>query len=65
MSRCSKFSGHDQSAGVPPDLPLFAAMEEDLNKLRAFFNAADKRRKELEEEGKAYEDGPQVAEVLS
>jgi hypothetical protein len=65
MSRCSKFSGHDQSAGVPPDLPLFAAVEEDLNKLRAFFNAADKRRKELEEEGKAYEDGPLVAEVLS
>jgi len=65
MSRCSKFSGHDQSAGVPPDLPLFADMEEDLNKLRAFFNAADKRRKELEEEGKAYEDGPLVAEVLS
>src|SRR6266436_5786381 len=51
MSRCSKFSGHDQSAGVPPDLPLFLDMEEDLNKLRAFFNAADKRRKELEEEG--------------
>src|SRR6267378_2146909 len=65
MSRYSKFSGHDQSAGVPPDLPLFADMEEDLNKLRAFFNAADKRRKELEEEGKAYEDGPLVAEVLS
>lgn len=38
---------------------------EDLNKLRTFFNAADKRRKELEEEGKAYEDGPLVAEVLS
>jgi AAA domain len=65
MSRCSKFSGHDQSAGVPPDLPLFADMEEDLNKLRTFVNAADKRRKELEEEGKAYEDGPLVAEVLS
>jgi hypothetical protein len=65
MSRCSKFSGHDQSAGVPPDLPLFADMEEDLNKLLAFFNSADKRRKELEAEGKTYEEGPLVAEVLS
>ena len=40
-------------------------MDDDLNRLRTFFNAADKRRKELEEEGKIYEDGPLVAEVLS
>ena len=65
MGRCSKFSGHDQSAGVPPDLPLFSDLEKDLDALRTFFNAADKRRRELEEEGKAYEDGPLIAEVLS
>jgi hypothetical protein len=64
MSRCSKFSGHDQSPGVPPDLPLFSDLEKDLNELRTFFNAADKRRKNLEEEGKTYEDGPLIAEVL-
>ena len=40
-------------------------MEKDLDALRTFFNAADKRRRELEEEGKAYEDGPLIAEVLS
>jgi ABC-type phosphate transport system ATPase subunit len=65
MSRCSKFSGHDQSAGVPPDLPLFSDLEKDLNELRTFFDAADKRRKDLEGEGKTYEDGPLIAEVLS
>ncbi len=27
MTRCSKYSGHDQAAGVPADLPKFADIE--------------------------------------
>ncbi|MCC8968932.1 AAA family ATPase [Bradyrhizobium brasilense] len=64
MTRCSKFSGHDQSVGVPPDLPKFTDIKVDLDKLTAFVTTANARRKALEKEGQLYEDGPMVAEVL-
>ncbi|MHC6157662.1 AAA family ATPase [Bradyrhizobium elkanii] len=64
MTRCSKYSGHDQSIGVPVDLPKWDAIKADLDTLAAFAGAADKRRKALEEEGKAFEKGPMTAAVL-
>lgn len=64
MTRCSKYSGHDQSAGVPADLPKFTEIKADLDKLSAFVAAANTRRKTLEKEGQLYEAGPVAAEVL-
>ena len=64
MTRSSKFSGHDQSIGVPVDLPKWEAIKADLDNLIAFVAVADGRRKALEKEGKAFEDGPMVADVL-
>jgi hypothetical protein len=64
MTRCSKFSGHDQSVGAPADLPKFEVMKTDLEALRSFITASNKRKKVLEEEGKAFEAGPMAAAVL-
>lgn len=64
MTRCSKYSGHDQSAGVPADLPKFAEIKADLDKLSSFVAAANTRRRALEKEGQLYEAGPVAAEVL-
>jgi energy-coupling factor transporter ATP-binding protein EcfA2 len=64
MTRCSKFSGHDQSIEVPADLPKWDTIKADLDTLSAFISAADKRRKALEEEGKVFEKGPVAATVL-
>lgn len=64
MTRCSKYSGHDQSAGVPADLPKFTEIKADLDKLSSFVAAANTRRKTLEREGQLYEAGPVAAEVL-
>lgn len=64
MTRCSKYSGHDQAAGVPPDLPKFADIKADLDKLTSYVTAANTRRKTLEKEGQAYEEGPMTADVL-
>jgi energy-coupling factor transporter ATP-binding protein EcfA2 len=36
MTRCSKYSGHDQAAGVPADLPKFADIRTDFEKLNRF-----------------------------
>lgn len=65
MTRCSKFSGHDQSAGVPAGLPKFADIKADLDKLSSFVAAANARRKALEKEGQVYEAGPIAADVLN
>ena len=64
MTRCSKYSGHDQAAGVPADLPKFADIKADLDKLSSYVKAANNRRKTLEKEGKVYEEGPMMAEIL-
>ena len=64
MTRCSKFSGHDQSVGVPAELPKFDVIKADLDKLSQFVATADGRRKTLEKEGKAFEEGPMAADVL-
>ena len=64
MTRCSKYSGHDQSVGVPADLPKFTEIKADLDKLNTFVTAANTRRKTLEKEGQLYEAGPVAAEVL-
>ncbi len=52
MTRCSKYSGHDQAAGVPADLPKFTEIEADFNKLNSYVVAANTRRKKLEDEGR-------------
>lgn len=64
MTRCSKYSGHDQSAGVPAGLPKFADIKADLDKLTAYVSTANARRKTLEKEGQLYEEGPMAADVL-
>jgi hypothetical protein len=64
MTRCSKHSGHDQSAGVPADLPKFTEIKSDLDRLSAYILAASARRKTLEKEGQVYEEGPMVADIL-
>jgi hypothetical protein len=64
MTRCSKYSGHDHAAGVPADLPKFADVRADFEKLSSFVFAANARRKTLEREGQLYEEGPMVAAVL-
>jgi ABC-type lipoprotein export system ATPase subunit len=64
MTRCSKYSGHDQSAGVPAELPKFDDIRADYEKLNSFVTAANARRSKLEKEGQAYEKGPMVAETL-
>jgi ABC-type transport system involved in cytochrome c biogenesis ATPase subunit len=64
MTRCSKHSGHDQSAGVPADLPKFTEIRADLDKLSFYVTAANVRRKTLEKEGQAYEEGPVAADIL-
>lgn len=64
MTRCSKYSGHDQSAGVPAELPKFEDIRADYEKLNSFVTAANGRRSKLEKEGQAYEKGPMVAETL-
>jgi energy-coupling factor transporter ATP-binding protein EcfA2 len=64
MTRCSKHSGHDQSAGVPADLPKFTEIRADLDKLSSYVTSANARRKALEKEGQAYEEGPMVADIL-
>lgn len=64
MTRCSKFSGHDQSAGVPADLPKFADIKADLDKLTTYVSAANARRKTLEKEGQLFEEGPMAADIL-
>ena len=64
MTRCSKFSGHDQSIGVPVDLPKFETIRTDVDALGSFVAGADSRRRALEKEGKAFEDGPMLAEVM-
>ncbi len=64
MTRCSKYSGHDQAAGVPADIPKFADIRADLDKLSSYVTAANTRRKTLEKEGQVYEEGPMVADVL-
>ncbi|NJO53441.1 MAG: hypothetical protein HC829_00160 [Bacteroidales bacterium] len=64
MTRCSKYSGHDQAAGVPADLPKFAEIKADLDNLSLYVTTANTRRKSLEKEGQAYEAGPMLADVL-
>ena len=64
MTRCSKYSGHDQAAGVPADLPKFTEIEADFNKLNSYVVAANTRRKKLEDEGRNSEKSPMPADTL-
>jgi energy-coupling factor transporter ATP-binding protein EcfA2 len=64
MTRCSKYSGHDLAAGVPTDLPKFADIKAELDKLSSYVTAANTRRKTLEKEGLVYEEGPMLADIL-
>ena len=52
------------SAGVPADLPKFTEIRADLDKLSSYVTSANARRKALEKEGQAYEEGPMVADIL-
>lgn len=64
MTRCSKFSGHDLSAGVPADLPKLEEIRSDYDKLNSFVAATNKRRRDLEKQGQAYEASPMLASLL-
>ena len=64
MTRCSKYSGHDQAAGVPVDLPKFAEIEADYQKLNSYVTTANARRKKLDDEGRNAEKRPMAADIL-
>jgi hypothetical protein len=64
MTRCSKYSGHDQAAGVPVDLPKFAEIEADYQKLNSYVTMANARRKKLDDEGRNAEKRPMAADIL-
>ena len=40
MTRCSKYSGHDQAKESPPDLPKFSEIETDFETLKVFVTKA-------------------------
>ena len=63
MTRCSKYSGHDQPAGSSPDLPKFADIQADYDALAAFVIETSTRQAELEATGKQLEK-PLKAEVM-
>lgn len=64
MTRCSKYSGHDQSPGVPVDLPKFTEIMADYEQLSSFIASAIARKKKLDEEGRVLEKAPPVAAIL-
>jgi hypothetical protein len=47
MTRCFKFSGHDQSLETPPDLPKFADILVDIESLTKFVKEASLRHDQL------------------
>lgn len=55
MTRCSKFSGHDQPAESPPDLPKFADIQADYESLLKFVTETSIRQAALEKLGKKSE----------
>jgi hypothetical protein len=63
MTRCSKFSGHDQSLETPPDLPKFADIVADVESLTKFVKESSARHDQLENAGKQSE-SPLEAEVM-
>lgn len=63
MTRCSKYSGHDQSTESPPDLPKFADIQADYDTLAAFITEIQTRQSALEKTGKQSEK-PLDAEVM-
>jgi energy-coupling factor transporter ATP-binding protein EcfA2 len=63
MTRCSKFSGHDQSLETPPDLPKFADILVDIESLTKFVKESSLRHDQLEKAGKQSE-VPLEAEVM-
>lgn len=63
MTRCSKYSGHDQPTGASPDLPTFADIQADYDALVAFVTETSTRKSTLDETGKQSEK-PLKAEVM-
>lgn len=63
MTRCSKYSGHDQPTESPPDLPKFADIRTDFEALVTFVNNSSKRQSALQETSKQV-DQPLVAELM-
>ena len=63
MTRCSKYSGHDQPPGAPPDLPKFDEIEADCAALGAFIGDVSVRQAALEKVRKLSEK-PVEAELL-
>ncbi|MGA0598133.1 AAA family ATPase [Enterovirga sp. CN4-39] len=64
MSRCSRYSGHDQASGASPDLPPIEEIEQDLGFLTDFYQSRDRRRSELEKAGKSAEKDPPSPQLL-
>ncbi len=56
MKRCSHYSGHDLAEDLPPELPEADHIRHDADELKAFFNAANERRKKLRK-ARPYEEG--------
>jgi energy-coupling factor transporter ATP-binding protein EcfA2 len=63
MTRCSKFSGHDQPIESPPDLPKFKEVQTDYEDLAKFVKEASERHDQLEKAGKQSE-ATLAAEVM-
>lgn len=64
MTQCSKFSGHDQAAGSPPDLPSLTQIVSDFTTLKQFVATTDQRRKTLSSANQAAYEEPLEAELL-
>lgn len=63
MTRCSKFSGHDQSLETPPNLPKYSDIQADYDALTQFITGIMTRHQALENAGKASEK-PLNAELM-
>ena len=57
MKRASHFSGHDRAEDLPPELPPFEAIHQDIVDLYAFATDARARKRALEQALGAYEAG--------
>ena len=57
MKRTSHFSGHDRAEDLPPELPAFEDIHQDIVNLNVFATDARARRRALEQSLGAYEGG--------
>ncbi|NPU09857.1 AAA family ATPase [Bradyrhizobium sp. 83002] len=63
MTRCSRYSGHDQAMESPPDLPKMSEILADFEALKVFVSQANARKQSLDQNNKKLSE-PLVAELL-